>query len=101
MATETTKLTTEQSPSSVKTTELSTSDKIVTPSISQEKTSSDARGDKPLAEMTFDELETALHKAHSVAKKQVWHAEDSSYETMLALLAVYGVQEVHSLGFVR
>jgi hypothetical protein len=99
MATEKAQPATEQ-PLSPHTTKSSNSEVIVTPSSRQEKSSRDTSTDKPLAEMTFEELEIALHKAHSAAKKQVWDAEDSSYETMLALLAVYGIQEVHSLGFV-
>ena len=47
-----------------------------------------------------EDLEAALLKAHAEAKKRAWQSNTADPDTMLAILAMYAIQEVHALGFV-
>lgn len=55
---------------------------------------------KALKELTQDQYERLLHQAFAEARKTTRESELADPKTMLALLAVYGMQEIHSLGFV-
>lgn len=56
---------------------------------------------KAIKELSQAEYEELLHKALVLARQTASESKIADPQTMLAILAVYGIQEVHSLGFVR
>lgn len=55
---------------------------------------------KAIKELSQAEYEELLHKALVQARQTASESEIADSQTMLAILAMYGIQEVHSLGFV-
>ena len=50
--------------------------------------------------MSAAELESALQDTLAKAKKTAWGSEEATPEVLLAMLAMYAIQEVHACGYV-
>jgi hypothetical protein len=55
---------------------------------------------KAIKELNHEEFEKLLHQALAEARKTARESEIADPQTMLALIAVYGIQEIHALGYV-
>lgn len=56
---------------------------------------------KAMRALNQTEFEGLLYKTLAAARKTAHESEIADPQTMLSILAMYGMEEVHSLGFVR